>query len=217
MAEITAAMVRDLRDATGAGMMDCKKALTETGGDMEAAIDWLRKKGLSAAAKKSGRVAAEGVGAQLQEQRGAADRVGLHHPVHRPQRGEHGGGARVGGGGLDHQHALGRTAGILQDVGQGRFDLGTVAAALRADRGVFLIGMECTAGAEPAVLVILRHAGQLGVAGAVLQGAGDGGGAGGLGGCGVHALVGHLDPAGSERVSDGLCKGRFPHSKETTL
>ena len=61
MAEITAAMVRDLRESTGAGMMDCKKALTETGGDMEAAIDWLRKKGLSAAAKKSGRVAAEGL------------------------------------------------------------------------------------------------------------------------------------------------------------
>ncbi|WP_206929603.1 translation elongation factor Ts [Roseococcus thiosulfatophilus] len=61
MAEITAAMVRELRDATGAGMMDCKKALVEAGGDMEAAIDWLRKKGLSAAAKKSGRVAAEGL------------------------------------------------------------------------------------------------------------------------------------------------------------
>lgn len=61
MAEITAGMVRDLRDATGAGMMDCKKALIEAGGDMEAAIDWLRKKGLSAAAKKSGRVAAEGL------------------------------------------------------------------------------------------------------------------------------------------------------------
>ena len=61
MAEITAAMVRDLREKTGAGMMDCKKALTETGGDTEAAIDWLRKKGLSAAAKKSGRVAAEGL------------------------------------------------------------------------------------------------------------------------------------------------------------
>jgi len=61
MAEITAAMVRDLREKTGAGMMDCKKALGETAGDMEAAIDWLRKKGLSAAAKKSGRVAAEGL------------------------------------------------------------------------------------------------------------------------------------------------------------
>ena len=61
MAEITAVMVRDLRDKTGAGMMDCKKALVESNGDMEAAIDWLRKKGLSAAAKKSGRVAAEGL------------------------------------------------------------------------------------------------------------------------------------------------------------
>src|SRR5699024_2730009 len=61
MAEITAALVRDLRDKTGAGMMDCKKALVESGGDMEAAIDWLRKKGLSAAAKQSGRVAAEGL------------------------------------------------------------------------------------------------------------------------------------------------------------
>jgi elongation factor Ts len=61
MAEITAALVRDLREKTGAGMMDCKKALTETGGDIEAAVDWLRKKGLAAAAKKSGRVAAEGL------------------------------------------------------------------------------------------------------------------------------------------------------------
>jgi elongation factor Ts len=61
MAEITASMVRDLREKTGAGMMDCKKALVEANGDMEAAIDWLRKKGLSAAAKKSGRVAAEGL------------------------------------------------------------------------------------------------------------------------------------------------------------
>ena len=61
MAEITAALVKDLREKTGAGMMDCKRALTETGGDAEAAVDWLRKKGLSAAAKKSGRVAAEGL------------------------------------------------------------------------------------------------------------------------------------------------------------
>jgi elongation factor Ts len=61
MAEITAALVKDLRETTGAGMMDCKKALTETGGDIQAAIDWLRKKGLSAAAKKSGRVASEGL------------------------------------------------------------------------------------------------------------------------------------------------------------
>ena len=61
MAEITAAMVRDLREKTGAGMMDVKKALVESNGDSEAAIDWLRKKGLSSAAKKSGRVAAEGL------------------------------------------------------------------------------------------------------------------------------------------------------------
>ncbi len=58
---ITAAMVKELRDASGAGMMDAKKALTETGGDMEAAIDWLRTKGLAKAAKKSGRTAAEGL------------------------------------------------------------------------------------------------------------------------------------------------------------
>jgi elongation factor Ts len=61
MAEITAALVKDLREKSGAGMMDCKKALTATDGDLDAAIDWLRKKGLSAAAKKSGRVAAEGL------------------------------------------------------------------------------------------------------------------------------------------------------------
>jgi len=61
MAEITAALVKDLRETTGAGMMDCKKALVESDGDMQGAIDWLRKKGLSAAAKKSGRVASEGL------------------------------------------------------------------------------------------------------------------------------------------------------------
>lgn len=61
MTEITAASVRELRERTGAGMMDCKKALVENQGDMEASIDWLRKKGLAAAAKKSGRAAAEGL------------------------------------------------------------------------------------------------------------------------------------------------------------
>ena len=61
MAQITATLVKTLRAQSGAGMMDCKKALTETDGDLEAAVDWLRKKGLSAAAKKSGRVAAEGL------------------------------------------------------------------------------------------------------------------------------------------------------------
>src|SRR5437868_15075819 len=61
MAAVTANMVKDLRDKTGAGMRDCKSALTETSGDMETAIDWLRKKGLAKAAKKAGRVAAEGL------------------------------------------------------------------------------------------------------------------------------------------------------------
>ena len=61
MANITAALVKELRDKTGAGMMDCKTALGETGGDMEAAVDWLRAKGLAKAAKKAGRVAAEGL------------------------------------------------------------------------------------------------------------------------------------------------------------
>jgi elongation factor Ts len=73
MAEITAALVKDLREKTGAGMMDCKKALNEVGGDIEAAIDWLRKKGLAAAAKKAGRVAAEGlVGVATADKAGAA-------------------------------------------------------------------------------------------------------------------------------------------------
>jgi elongation factor Ts len=61
MATITAALVKDLREKTGAGMMDCKNALGETAGDIEAAIDWLRKKGLAKAAKKSGRIAADGL------------------------------------------------------------------------------------------------------------------------------------------------------------
>ncbi|MGD0107168.1 MAG: translation elongation factor Ts [Rhodopila sp.] len=61
MAAISAALVKDLRDKTGAGILDCKKALTETDGDIEIAIDWLRKKGLAAAAKKSGRIAADGL------------------------------------------------------------------------------------------------------------------------------------------------------------
>jgi elongation factor Ts len=61
MATITAALVKDLREKTGAGMMDCKNALSETDGDIESAIDWLRKKGLAKAAKKSGRIAADGL------------------------------------------------------------------------------------------------------------------------------------------------------------
>ena len=61
MATISAGLVKDLREKTGAGMMDCKNALSETNGDIEQAVDWLRKKGLAKAAKKSGRVAAEGL------------------------------------------------------------------------------------------------------------------------------------------------------------
>jgi len=72
MAEITAALVKELREKTGAGMMDCKRALGEAAGDLEQAVDWLRKKGLSAAAKKAGRVAAEGlVGAVADGRAGA--------------------------------------------------------------------------------------------------------------------------------------------------
>jgi elongation factor Ts len=76
MAEITAAAVKDLREKSGAGMMDCKKALTENNGDMDAAIDWLRTKGLATAAKKSSRTAAEGlVGVAVEGTRGAAVEV----------------------------------------------------------------------------------------------------------------------------------------------
>lgn len=67
MSNITASLVKDLREKSGAGMMDCKKALTETNGDFEAAIDWLRTKGLAAAAKKAGRVASEGLVAAVIE------------------------------------------------------------------------------------------------------------------------------------------------------
>src|ERR1700745_2942417 len=76
MATITAAMVKDLRESTGAGMMDCKAALTENNGDMQAAQDWLRKKGLSKAAKKAGRVAAEGlIGAVTSDNKGVVVEV----------------------------------------------------------------------------------------------------------------------------------------------
>jgi len=76
MAEITAASVKELRERTGAGMMDCKKALAENNGDMEASVDWLRAKGLSAAAKKAGRTAAEGlVGVAVSGTKGAVVEV----------------------------------------------------------------------------------------------------------------------------------------------
>jgi elongation factor Ts len=71
MANVSAAMVKELRDQTGAGMMDCKAALNETGGNLDAAVDWLRKKGLSKAAKKAGRMAAEGlVGVAIKANKG---------------------------------------------------------------------------------------------------------------------------------------------------
>ena len=76
MAEITAASVKELRERTGAGMMDCKKALSENDGEMEASVDWLRAKGLAAAAKKAGRTAAEGlVGVAVAGTRGAVVEV----------------------------------------------------------------------------------------------------------------------------------------------
>jgi len=76
MAEVTASLVKELREKTGAGMMDCKRALGETAGDIEVAIDWLRKKGLAAAAKKAGRIAAEGlVGVATSDRAGAVVEV----------------------------------------------------------------------------------------------------------------------------------------------
>jgi len=76
MANISAGMVKELRDKTGAGMMDCKAALNETGGDVEGAVDWLRKKGLAKAAKKAGRVAAEGlIGVALAPNKGVVVEV----------------------------------------------------------------------------------------------------------------------------------------------
>ena len=91
MAEITAALVKDLREKSGVGMMDCKKALQENDGDIEAAIDWLRTKGLSKAAKKADRVAAEGLVAVAVRddgagKTGAADRAERRDRLRRPQR-----------------------------------------------------------------------------------------------------------------------------------
>ena len=78
---VTAQMVKELRDSTGAGMMDAKKALVETNGDMEAAVDWLRTKGLAKAAKKADRVAAEGlVGVIVSGTRGVAVEVNSETP-----------------------------------------------------------------------------------------------------------------------------------------
>ena len=87
MAEITAAMVKDLREKTGVGMMDCKAALAATNGDMEAAVDWLRAKGLAKAAKKSTRVAAEGlVGRRGRRHHGCRRRSQLGNRLRGPER-----------------------------------------------------------------------------------------------------------------------------------
>src|SRR3984957_9153326 len=76
MATITAALVKELREKTGSGMMDCKTALSETNGEIEAAVDWLRKKGLAKAARKSGRIAADGlVGAAVEDNFGVVVEV----------------------------------------------------------------------------------------------------------------------------------------------
>src|SRR5258706_2799607 len=81
MAEVTAALVKELRDRTGAGMMDCKRALGDSGGDIESAVDWLRKKGLAAAAKKAGRVASDGlVGIATRGAAGGVGAVKFHTP-----------------------------------------------------------------------------------------------------------------------------------------
>ncbi|HEV7677346.1 MAG TPA: translation elongation factor Ts [Candidatus Dormibacteraeota bacterium] len=77
MAEISAAQVKQLRDTTGAGMMDCKRALTETGGDIERAKDWLREKGMARAASKAGRTASEGIVESYVHSAGGVGRVGV--------------------------------------------------------------------------------------------------------------------------------------------
>ena len=95
MTTISASLVKELRDRTGAGMMDCKTALSETGGDVEAAIDWLRKKGLSKAAKKAGRVAAEGLVGSPPAARAGHRRGQLGDRLRRPQRAVPGHGEKI--------------------------------------------------------------------------------------------------------------------------
>src|SRR5262249_31333579 len=109
---ISASMVKDLREKTGAGMMDCKAALGETNGDMEAAVDWLRKKGLAKAAKKAGRVAAEGL-------------IGI---VPAPLKG-------AGVEGKSETHFVARNAlfqGLVKMVGQVALDVGADVEKIRA-------------------------------------------------------------------------------------
>ena len=86
MANISASMVKDLREKTGAGMMDCKAALEATSGDLEAAVDWLRKKGIAKAAKKADRVAADGlIGVARRRHQGRAGRGQFGDRLRRPQ------------------------------------------------------------------------------------------------------------------------------------
>ena len=124
MTAISAGQVKQLRDKTGAGMMDCKTALTETQGDMEQAVDWLRKKGLSKAATKAGRVAAEGlIGVTVRGQDGGHRRGELRDRLRRPQRQVPGHGAqgrRRGGKGRRRSGKLlampyARLAGSVED------------------------------------------------------------------------------------------------------
>ncbi len=117
MAQISAAQVKRLRDRTGAGMMDCKKALSETDGDIEAAVDWLRKKGLSAAAKKAGRVAAEGlIGVKASGGHGALVEINAETDfVARNER---------------FQSLVGVVAGLVANLPGDAGDLGALAAAV---------------------------------------------------------------------------------------
>ena len=124
MAEITAALVKDLRERTGAGMMDCKRALGETGGDIEAAVDHLRKKGLAAAAKKAGRQTSEGlVGLVIEGRTGALENAcALAHKLH--------GTAGAYGFGLVSA-AAGRLEEGLGSVRRGALDWNALQAALQ--------------------------------------------------------------------------------------
>ena len=100
MTVVTSSMVKALRDKTGAGMMDCKTALTETKGEMEEAVDWLRKKGLSKAAKKADRVAAEGlIGVMTKDKTGAIVEVNSETDfvARNAQFQEHGAGHHIAG------------------------------------------------------------------------------------------------------------------------
>ena len=112
MTAVTASMVKELRDKTGAGMMDCKTALTETNGDMEEAVDWLRKKGLSKAANKADRVAAEGlIGVTAKDKSGAIVEVNSETDFVARNRAVPGHGARHHLAGAEGRRRPGQAAG----------------------------------------------------------------------------------------------------------